>query len=177
MAKSFQIAMFLSIVVFFTPYLTSSQKIDQYSQEVQQDVKIYPTSDFDIYAESPDESPFEEADSPALEYEMKFGHHYTDKQLDFLEVCFQKLNSSDCGDHFFKNIVDEATKVVSNECCCNLLNIGKDCYLGVIQMTLSSYEYRNIVFKAIPKSKQIWTDCVRRVGNQTDSPVAFEELE
>ncbi|KAF3587037.1 hypothetical protein F2Q69_00031882 [Brassica cretica] len=79
MAKSLHIAMFVSIVMFFTSNSISSQEIDQHSQEAPGDVKISPTSDFDIYVESPHESSFEEADSPAMEYEIKFGHHYTDK--------------------------------------------------------------------------------------------------
>ncbi|CAN6887401.1 hypothetical protein F2Q68_00017903 [Brassica cretica] len=176
MAKSIHIAMFVSIVMFFTSHLNSSQEFDQYSQEVPEDVKISPTSDFDIYVESPDESLFEEVDSPAMEYEMKSGHHYTHKQLGFLEACFQNLNSLDCGDNIFKNMLDEAAQGLSNECCHDLLKISKDCYLGMTQSTLSSYEYRFIASKAIPKSKQTWNDCVRRVGNQIGSPIAFEEL-
>ncbi|RID63921.1 hypothetical protein BRARA_E02883 [Brassica rapa] len=176
MAKSLYIAMFVSIVMFFMANSISSKKIDQYSQEAPGDVKISPTSDFDIYVESPDESLFEEVDSPAMEYEMKSGHHYTHKQLGFLEACFQNLNSLDCGDNIFKNMLDEAAQVLSNECCHDLLKISKDCYLGMTQSILSSYEYRFIASKAIPKSKQTWNDCVRRVGNLIGSPIAFEEL-
>ncbi|KAL0743871.1 hypothetical protein Bca4012_085384 [Brassica carinata] len=166
MAKSLHIAMFVSIVMIFTSYPISSQEIDEYSQEVPEDVKISPTSDFDIYVESPGESPFEEDHSPAMEYEMKFGHRYTDKQLVFLEVCFQKLNSSHCGDDLFKNMVGEGKPLLSAECCGELLRIGKDCYLGMAQIILSSYEFRNIASKAIPKSKQTWSDCVRVIENR-----------
>ncbi|CAF1935271.1 unnamed protein product [Brassica napus] len=67
MAKSIYIAMFVFIVVFFMLHPNSSEEIDQYSQEVPEDVKISPTSDFDIYIESSDESSFEEADSPAMD--------------------------------------------------------------------------------------------------------------
>ncbi|CAN7001913.1 unnamed protein product [Brassica rapa subsp. trilocularis] len=176
MAKSLYIAMFVSIVMVFMANSISSKEIDQYSQEAPGDVKISPTSDFDIYVESPDESLFEEVDSPAMEYEMKSGHHYTHKQLGFLEACFQNLNSLDCGDNIFKNMLDEAAQVLSNECCHDLLKISKDCYLGMTQSILSSYEYRFIASKAIPKSKQTWNDCVRRVGNLIGSPIAFEEL-
>ncbi|CAF2102002.1 unnamed protein product [Brassica rapa] len=176
MAKSLYIAMFVSIVMFFMANSISSKEIGQYSQEAPGDVKISPTSDFDIYVESPDESLFEEVDSPAMEYEMKSGHHYTHKQLGFLEACFQNLNSLDCGDNIFKNMLDEAAQVLSNECCHDLLKISKDCYLGMTQSILSSYEYRFIASKAIPKSKQTWNDCVLRVGNLIGSPIAFEEL-
>ncbi|CAN7001919.1 unnamed protein product, partial [Brassica rapa subsp. trilocularis] len=160
MAKSLHIAMFVSIVMFFTSNSISSQEIDQYSQEAPGDVKISPTSDFDIYVEYPDESSFKEADSSALEAEVKFEHHYTDKQFRFLEVCAQKLTSSHCGDVLFKNMVGEGTPVLLAECCAELLKIGKDCYLGTAQVILSTYEYRNIASKAIPKSKQTWNDCV-----------------
>ncbi|CDY08471.1 BnaA05g27070D [Brassica napus] len=165
MAKSIYIEMFVFIALFFMLHSTSSQEIDQYSQEVPEDVKISPTSDFDIYVKSPDESSFEEADSPAMEYEMKFGHHYTDKQFGFLEVCAQKLNSSHCGDALFTNMVGEGKPVLLAECCGELLRIGKDCYLGTVQVILTRYEYRNIASKAIPKSKQTWNDCVRLTEN------------
>ncbi|WZZ66189.1 hypothetical protein YC2023_077559 [Brassica napus] len=112
------------IVLFFTLHQTSSQEIDQYSQEVPEDVKISPTSDFDIYVESPDESSFEEADSPG-----------------------------------------EGKPVLLAECCGELLKIGKDCYLGIAQIILSSYEYINIASKAIPKSKQTWNDCIHVIEN------------
>ncbi|CDY08464.1 BnaA05g27000D [Brassica napus] len=154
MAKSLYIAMFVSIVMFFMANSISSKEIGQYSQEAPGDVKISPTSDFDIYS----------------------GHHYTHKQLGFLEACFQNLNSLDCGDNIFKNMLDEAAQVLSNECCHDLLKISKDCYLGMTQSILSSYEYRFIASKAIPKSKQTWNDCVLRVGNLIGSPIAFEEL-
>ncbi|CAN7085077.1 unnamed protein product, partial [Brassica oleracea var. botrytis] len=137
MAKFLYIAMSVFIVLFFTLHQTSSQEIDQYSQEVPEDVKISPTSDFDIY----------------------FGHHYMDKQFGFLKVCAQKLNSSHCGDDLFTNMVGEEKPVLLAECCGELLKIGKDCYLGIAQIILSSYEYINIASKAIPKSKQTWNDC------------------
>ncbi|CAN6887407.1 unnamed protein product [Brassica oleracea] len=86
-----------------------------------------------------------------MEYEMKSGHDYTDKQLGFLEACFQNLNSLDCGDIIFKNMLDEAAQVLSDECCHDLLKINKDCYLGMTQIPLSSYEYRFIASKAFPK--------------------------
>ncbi|XP_013589321.1 PREDICTED: uncharacterized protein LOC106297669 [Brassica oleracea var. oleracea] len=165
MAKFLNIAMSVFIVLFFTLHQTFSQEIDQYSQEVPEDVKISPTSDFDIYVESPDESSFEEADSPGMQYEKKFGHHYTDKQFGFLEVCAQKLNSSHCGDDLFTNMVGEGKPVLLAECCGELLKIGKDCYLGMAQIILSSYEYINIASKAIPKSKQTWNDCVHVIEN------------
>ncbi|RID63922.1 hypothetical protein BRARA_E02884 [Brassica rapa] len=165
MAKSLHIAMFVSIVMFFTSNSISSEEIDQYSQEAPGDVKISPTSDFDIYVEYPDESSFKEADSPALEAEAKFEHHYADKQFRFLKVCAQKLTSSHCGDVLFKNMVSEGTPVLLAECCAELLKIGKNCYLGTAQVILSTYEYRNIASKAIPKSKQTWNDCVRLTEN------------
>ncbi|CAN6930070.1 unnamed protein product [Brassica oleracea] len=124
MAKFLYIAMSVFIVLFFTLHQTSSQEIDQYSQEVPEDVKISPTSDFDIYVESPDESSFEEADSPG-----------------------------------------EGKPVLLAECCGELLKIGKDCYLGIAQIILSSYEYINIASKAIPKSKQTWNDCIHVIEN------------
>nr|VDD61953.1 unnamed protein product [Brassica oleracea] len=124
MAKFLYIAMSVFIVLFFTLHQTSSQEIDQYSQELPEDVKISSTSDFDIYVESPDESSLEEADSPG-----------------------------------------EGKPVLLAECCGELLKIGKDCYLGMAQIILSSYEYINIASKAIPKSKQTWNDCVHVIEN------------
>ncbi|KAJ0263863.1 hypothetical protein HA466_0023130 [Hirschfeldia incana] len=157
--------MFVYIVLYFVSYPISSQEIDEYSQEVPEDVKISPTSDFDIYVETPDESPYEEVSSPAMEYGKKFGHHYTNRELGFLDVCFQKLNSSHCGDDLFKNMVGAGKPVLLAECCGELIKIGKSCYLGMAQIILSDYEFRNIVSKAIPKSKQTWSNCVRVTEN------------
>ncbi|CAA7016181.1 unnamed protein product [Microthlaspi erraticum] len=151
-----------------------SQEIDQYSEELPEDVNISPTSDFEIYVESPDESPLEEADSPTMEHDMELADHYTYKRLDFLQDCLEKQNSK-CRDSIFKDLLDETTQILTDECCRDLLKIGKDCHLGLAQLILSSYKYKNIAFKAIPKTKQSWNDCVRRVGNQIGVPVSLED--
>lgn len=173
MAKSLLIVMLVSIVIFFMAHPIFSQEIDQYSQEVPEDVNISPTPDFDIYVEAPDEAPYE-ADSPAMAYDMELIHHYSHKRLDFLQDCVQKP-SSKCGDDIFKNMLDQTTTQLTNECCRDLLKIGKDCHLGLAQIIFSSYDYKNIASKAIPKSKQTWNDCVRRVGSQIGGLVSLED--
>ena len=97
--------MLMSIVMFYMARPICSQKINPHSQEMPEDVAISPSSDFD-YVEAPDEAPFEEADSPAMEYDRELAHHYSDKQLKFLEACSEKP-SSKCGNEVFKNMSSE----------------------------------------------------------------------
>ncbi|KAF8085256.1 hypothetical protein N665_0674s0021 [Sinapis alba] len=174
MAKSLSMLMLVFTLVFFMAHTTFSQKIDRYSLEVQEDVNISPMPDFDIYVESPDESPFE-ADSLTMEYNRKLGSHYSDKQFNFVQICLQNMNS-DCGDNIFRNMLDNTTTQLTNECCRDLLKMGKDCHMGVAQIISSNTEYINIASKAIPKSKHTWKDCVRRVGSYIGSPISLEEL-
>ncbi|KAF3528988.1 hypothetical protein DY000_02043379 [Brassica cretica] len=174
MAKSLSMLVLVFTVVFIMAHTTFSQQFDRYSLEVPEDVNIPPTPDFDIYVETPDESPFE-ADSPTMEYNMKLGRQYSDKQFNFLQICLQKLNS-DCGDNIVKNMLDKTTTQLTNECCRYLLKIGKDCQLGVAHIISSNTEYNNIASKAIPKSKHTWKDCVLRVGSHIGSPIFLEEL-
>lgn len=165
--------MLVSIAISCTASPIFSQEIDQYSENVPEDVNISPTPDFDIYVESPDEAPYE-ADSPAMAYDMELTHHYSHKRLDFLQNCLQKP-SSKCGVDIFKNLLDVTTTQLTDECCRDLLKIGKDCHLGLAQIIFSSYEYKNIASKAIPKSKHTWNDCVGRVGSQIGDPVSLED--
>ncbi|KAF2544314.1 hypothetical protein F2Q70_00037465 [Brassica cretica] len=174
MAKSLSMLTLVFTVVFIMAHTTFSQQFDRYSLEVPEDVNISPMPDFDIYVETPDESPVE-ADSPTMEYNMKLGRQYSDKQFNFLQICLQKLNS-DCGDNIVKNMLDKTTTQLTNECCLILLKIGKDCQLGVAHIISSNTEYNNIASKAIPKSKHTWKDCVRRVGSHIGSPIFLEEL-
>ncbi|ESQ48836.1 hypothetical protein EUTSA_v10022160mg [Eutrema salsugineum] len=172
MAKSL---LMVSILVFLIASPIFSQEIDQqYPQELPDDVNISPSPDFDILVESPDEGP--EADSPAAKYDMELVHHYSYKRLDYLQNCLQKLNSK-CGDEIFKNMLDETTtQILKDECCRQLVvKLGKDCHLGLAQIIFSSYEYKNIASKAIPKSKHIWNECARRVESQTGVPVSLED--
>ncbi|XP_018458975.1 protein DOWN-REGULATED IN DIF1 11-like [Raphanus sativus] len=174
MAKSLSMLMLVFTVLFIMAHTIFSQKFDRYSLDVPEDVSISPPPCFYIYTETPDKSPFE-ADPPTMEYNMKLGRQYTDKQFNFLQICLQKLNS-DCGDNIVQNMLDKTTTQLTNECCRNLLKIGKKCHLGVAHIISSNTEYNNIVSKAIPKSKHTWKDCVRRVGSHIGSPIFLEEL-
>ncbi|KAF8093643.1 hypothetical protein N665_0381s0003 [Sinapis alba] len=74
-------------------------------------------------------------------------------------------------------MLDETKKkILTNECCLHLLNIGKIYHLGLAQIILSIYEYRYIATMAIPKNKHTWNDCVRRVGSQAGTEVSLEEV-
>lgn len=64
----------------------------------------------------------------------------------------------------------------TNECCLHLLNTGKDCHLGLAQIILSIYKYKDIVTMAIPINKHTWNDCVCRVGSQAGTKVSLEEV-
>jgi len=172
MAKSLLMVMLVSIVMFYMARPICSQKINPHSQEMPEDVAISPSSDFD-YVEAPDEAPFEEADSPAMEYDRELAHHYSDKQLKFLEACSEKP-SSKCGNEVFKNMLNE-TMPITEECCRDILKMGKDCHLGLVKLIFATYEYKNIASKGIPKSKQTWNECVHRVGSKIGAPVSFEQ--
>ncbi|AEE32170.1 ECA1 gametogenesis family protein (DUF784) [Arabidopsis thaliana] len=173
MTKSLLMVTLVSIVMFYMARPIFSQEIDPYSQEVPKDVAISPSSKFDIYVEAPGEAPFEEADSPAMEYDRELAHHYSHKQLDFLEACSEKP-SSKCGNEVFKNMLDE-TVPITDECCRDILKIGKDCHLGLVKLIFATYEYKNKASKGIPKSKQTWNECVFRVGSKIGAPVSFEQ--
>ncbi|KAF8068130.1 hypothetical protein N665_1150s0005 [Sinapis alba] len=162
MAKSLLIKMLVSIVVFFTSHPSFSQEIDQYSQQEPKNVNL--------------SSPIEALEnSPVVKYERDLMHHYSHKRLEFLHVCLEKMNS-DCGNKIFKNMLDETKKqILTNECCLHLLNIGKDCHLGLAQIILSIFEYKDIATMAIPKNKHTWNDCVRRVGSEAGTQVSLEE--
>ncbi|KAG2317284.1 hypothetical protein Bca52824_020406 [Brassica carinata] len=146
---------FTLTVGFFMSYTTCFKEFDR-SPEVPKDAS--PT-----------------ADSPTMEYNMKLGRHYSEKQFDFLQICLQKLNS-DCGDNIFKNMLDKTTTQLTNECCRDLLKIGRDCHLKVAHIISSNTEYINFASKAILKSKHTWKDCVRRVGSHIGAPIFLEEL-
>lgn len=141
---------------------TSSQEIDKNSLQEPQNVNI--------------SSPTEALDnSPVVKYERELMHHYSHKRLAFLHVCLEKMNS-DCGNKIFKNMLDETKKtVLTNKCCLHLLKTGKDCHLGLAQIILSIFQYKDIATMAIPKNKHTWNDCVRRVGSQAGPEVSLEE--
>ncbi|KAL1199666.1 Protein DOWN-REGULATED IN DIF1 11 [Cardamine amara subsp. amara] len=170
MEKSLLRAMLISVVIFNMARLISSREIDPYSQDILEDVNISPTSDFDIHVKSL--KPYI-ADSLAVKYDMAHAHHYCHKYLKFLQDYAQKTTIN-CGVEVFENMVDEITHVM-NECCCELLKFGKYYHLRLVQIIFSSYEYKNIASKAIPKSKHAWNTCVRHVGIQIGVPISLEQ--
>ncbi|CAN8270106.1 unnamed protein product [Cochlearia groenlandica] len=170
MAKSLLMVMLISVVIFKMSCPTLCQEIDEYSEQVPEDVAMSPNSELDIYFETPDESPY--ADSPATKYDEELMDRYTEKQLIFIEKCIQKTNNK-CGDEVFKDMLND--EKVSDECCLYLLKLGKDCHVGMVRVIFSTYEYKHLASKAIPKSKETWNSCVRRVGNKISVPVSLEK--
>ncbi|KAL1199663.1 Protein DOWN-REGULATED IN DIF1 11 [Cardamine amara subsp. amara] len=170
MTTSLIMAMLISIVIFNIGCSISSREVDQYSQDIPEDINISPISEFDIHVEAPE--PYI-ADSPEAKYDVVHAPHYSQKQLKFLEDCAQK-STTKCGVEVFENMVDETTHV-TNECCRELLKLGKDCHLGLVQIIFATYEYKNIASKAIPESKHTWNTCVRQVGSQIGVPVSLEQ--
>ncbi|EFH53171.1 hypothetical protein ARALYDRAFT_904700 [Arabidopsis lyrata subsp. lyrata] len=114
-------------------------------------------------------TPLEVADSPTTESEIELAHHL---HKEYILAC-PKKPSPKCEDEIFNNMLDETTPV-TDECCRDVLNTGKDCHLAMVKIIFSTYDYKNIASKAIPKSKQAWNDCIRRVGNTIGAPVSFE---
>ncbi|XP_010484859.1 PREDICTED: uncharacterized protein LOC104763144 [Camelina sativa] len=172
MAKSLLMVMMVSIVMFYMVCPTFSQIINPYTDEVLEDVADSPTSDFEFYVESPDETPLEVADSPAMEYDTELASHYSHKQLDFLDSCIEKQGKK-CGGQVYKNMFAESPQI-TDECCHHMLKVGKNCHLVWVKFIFTSYENKSFASKGIPKSKQSWNDCVRRVGSNIGAPVSLE---
>ncbi|CAL9248799.1 unnamed protein product [Arabidopsis halleri] len=156
MAKSLFMVMLVSIVMFSMARPIDSQKTDPYSQGIPEEADISPT-------------PLEVADSPTTESEIELAHHL---HKDYILACPKKPNPK-CEDEIFNNMLDETTPV-TDECCRDVLNTGKDCHLAMVKIIFSTYDYKNIASKAILKTKQAWNDCIRRVGSKIGAPVSFE---
>ncbi|KAL9298786.1 unnamed protein product [Arabidopsis thaliana] len=157
MAKSILMAILVSILTFSMVCPICSQKIHHYSKEISEDVDISPT-------------PVEGADSPTTEYEIKLAHRLHE---DYILAC-PKKPSSKCDDEIFQNMLDGTTPV-TNECCLDILKTGKDCHLALVKIIFSTDDYKNIASRAIPKSKQTWNDCARRVSKEIGAPISFEQ--
>ncbi|KAL1199665.1 hypothetical protein V5N11_019426 [Cardamine amara subsp. amara] len=87
MTKSLIMAMLISVVIFNMGHSISSWEMDQYAQDIPDDIKISPISEFDIHVEAPE--PYV-ADSPAAKYDVAHAPHYSHKQLKFLQDCAKK---------------------------------------------------------------------------------------
>ncbi|KAL9308881.1 unnamed protein product [Arabidopsis thaliana] len=169
MIKTLLMVTLVSIVMFYMARPILSQEIDPYSLEVLEDVAISPSSKFNIYVEAPDEALFEEADSPAIEYDKD---RY--KIPDFIAACAMKQIWI-CLNVVFENMKDEMMPII-DECCREILKIGKDCHFRLVEGWSAMYVYGNsIASKDIPYSKQSWNECVRRVGSKFGAPVSFEQ--
>ncbi|KAG7640454.1 Prolamin-like domain [Arabidopsis suecica] len=150
MAKSFSMVMLVSIIIFYMARPIYSRN------KILEDIDISPT-------------PVEGTDSPTTEYEIELAHRLHE---DYILAC-PKKPSSKCDDEIFNNMLDGTTPV-TNECCRDILKTGKDCHLALVKIIFSTNDYKKIASKAIPKSKQTWNDCVRRVGMEIGAPVSFE---
>ncbi|KAF8085257.1 hypothetical protein N665_0674s0022 [Sinapis alba] len=174
MAKSLSMLMFVFMVVSFISHTTYSKEFDRYSLEVPEDVKISPMPDFDIHIEYL-EPPFE-ADSPTMEYKLDLGGYYSVKELDFLQACLKKLDS-DCGSKILMDMNDKTTTQLTNECCRDLLKIGRGCHLIVAELMSVNMDYYNSASKAVSKSKYTWKDCVHRVESHIGAPQESQEFD
>ncbi|VYS51987.1 unnamed protein product [Arabidopsis thaliana] len=150
MAKSFLMVMLASMVMFYMACPIYSQK------NISEDIDVAPTS-------------VEGADLPTTEYEIELAHRLHE---DYILAC-PKKPSSKCDDEIFNNMMDGTTPVTS-ECYRDILKTGKDCHLALVKIVFSTDGYKSKASRAIPKSKQTWNDCVRRVGMEIGAPVTFE---
>ncbi|KAL1191769.1 Protein DOWN-REGULATED IN DIF1 11 [Cardamine amara subsp. amara] len=129
-------------------------------QTLAQDKEISPIS-LDSYADVP----------TATAYDHELLRHMTLKRIKFLLDCDDKL-SSKCGIEMTKGFYNN--KPVSEECCENILKIGRDCHVGLMNLALATYELKDLAYEILPRSKQMWNTCVRTTAARIGAPLAFE---
>ncbi|KAL1195277.1 Protein DOWN-REGULATED IN DIF1 11 [Cardamine amara subsp. amara] len=112
------------------------------------------------------------ADVPtATAYDHKLLDHMTLQRIKFLQDCDDKL-SSKCGIEMTEGLVNN--KPVSEECCENILKIGRDCHEGLMDFVFSTYELKDVANEILPRSKRMWNTCVRTTAARIGAPIAFE---
>ncbi|XP_010534660.1 PREDICTED: uncharacterized protein LOC104810160 [Tarenaya hassleriana] len=129
-----------------------------------------PASSPDQYIEVPDISS-EEIITPAEAYDSELISQYSPERLRFIQDCSKKTRSK-CGVEVFKNMVLD--RPVSRDCCKDLLNIGQDCHLVLVQFIFSTYEVKHTPSLTVARSKQTWNTCVKMVGDEMGAPVSLE---
>ncbi|XP_010520656.1 PREDICTED: uncharacterized protein LOC104799715 [Tarenaya hassleriana] len=160
MAKSFLIALLVSALAAH-PIFGKLYEFEDASSPV-------PSHEFII--EVPDVEP-ELVNPPAQAYDSELFSHYSPERLKYLHDCSEK-SSSKCGDEVLRNAIRDSP--VSRDCCVDLLKLGKECHLSLIQLVFSTYEYKDMASKGVPKSKQTWNMCVNMVGSEIGAPVSLE---
>lgn len=129
-------------------------------QTLAQDEDLSPIS-LDSYADSP----------TATVYDHELLHHMTLQRIKFLHDCDDKLNSK-CGIEMTERLVNN--KPLSEECCENILKIGRDCHEGLINFVFATYELKDVAYEILPRSKHMWNTCVRTTAARIGAPLAFE---
>ncbi|XP_010462150.1 PREDICTED: uncharacterized protein LOC104742797 [Camelina sativa] len=107
----------------------------------------------------------------AYEYDHKLLHHMKTQRINFLKHCSDKM-SSKCGVEMTKGLIHD--KPVSEECCENILKIGRDCHEGLMNFVSATYELKDVANKILPKSKMMWNKCVQTTAAKIGAPLAFE---
>ncbi|CAN8288178.1 unnamed protein product [Cochlearia groenlandica] len=124
-------------------------------------------------AQEEDLSPYpqDSADVPAANYDHELLQHMTTQRIRFLQHCSDKL-SSKCGMEMTKGLIKN--KPVSENCCEEILKLGRDCHEGLMNFVFSTYELKDIRNVILPRSKMIWNQCVVTIGARIGAPLAFE---
>ncbi|VVB00387.1 unnamed protein product [Arabis nemorensis] len=116
-------------------------------------------------------SPQQFVDVPAAVYDHELLSHMTTQRVRFLQDCSDKL-SSKCGIEMTEGLVND--KAVSEECCKDILKIGRECHEGLMNLVFSTYELKDIANEILPRSKRIWNQCVQTTAARIGVPFTFE---
>ncbi|CAN8321617.1 unnamed protein product [Cochlearia groenlandica] len=110
---------------------------------------------------------------PAAIYDYGLLHdHMTTRRVRFLQDCTAKL-TSDCGMEITKGLIKD-DDTVSEDCCKDILKMGRECHQGLMNFVFSTYELKDLANEILPRSKKIWNQCVVTIGASIGAPIAYE---
>lgn len=138
----------ISIIAIFllaSQLLMVAPTIDSESVSPQPD---YDDDDMAPYSSEPYIEPVDPPESPEEAAERDY----------LLRKCADKLNH-DCGEAIFTNIFQNASNVFTDDCCRNLVSIGKDCHIRMVRYIAGREEYKANASITVPKGQQVWNKC------------------
>lgn len=92
----------------------------------------------------------------------------------FLVTCEEVMPNAHCVKQVFGYYYDDQY-FVDKECCLELIDMGKECHVALVNIIFSMREFKDDAPLGIPKSKEIWNKCVKLYGGQlAKAPSSFE---
>ncbi|EOY09207.1 Uncharacterized protein TCM_024608 [Theobroma cacao] len=85
----------------------------------------------------------------------------------FLEECTKKM-SQKCGQNVVGSIFGDT--VTSDECCQELVRMGKTCHDDMVKFFVSLPELKLNASDVYAEGEQVWNDCVSRAASPSPSP-------